>query len=578
MPESITITVAGVDRTEYLCQPDSGQALEFSEALRERKTVNCEFLRRSGSWIPARGQHVALAHSVEGALFGGYITSVRKRKEGGANAGGLKFVCTVVSYEQVLDRRRAAAYTYIDTALEDIFTQLMDDSLIDEGFTVVIDDAGPVIPKFEIQSPRPSVREAAEALCALASNGPDIYYYRIDPDKSIHLFKQDTTPAPFSITDATPYILADEYGEVEESNDGKVNRVFGFAGQYLQPAVTESFVGDGASRTFELDNPCGATPSIKVNGVEVGDFIGVDGQTGFQWYWSQNSRTIRQDDAGTLLTGSDTLDVTYQPLDRLEIGPVEDAADASAEGVLQGDGTGIFEDMLTLETPHTQSDAETVLAAHLARNKRATVTFRGAMYTSGLRAGQELSIDLTTLEIDLSMLILSVTMMDRGGGRFLWSFTAIFGAAREDWKRGFLGKSSSGSVVSGSGASGGGTALSASVEGWVTATPDGSNEVTLDVAVARNFVLVVDGAAVTVLAPVLAGGGAIPPGSRLRLYLQQDGAGHDPPAYTLGAGAFANDERRTQMDGRDTLRTMHEWLYDGTIWCLDRIELGIATS
>lgn len=456
MAESVTITVAGVDRTDDLCQPGVSQTLEWAEALRERKTISFSLVRRSGSWKSERGQHVTLAHSAEGAIFGGYLTEVTRRKVSGSTA--VFFDCAAVAYEQICDRRRAAAYTYIDTAGEDIFTQICDDSLIGEGFTVVIDDPGsPVIPKFEIQSPRPTVREALDSLTELMSTGGDVWYWRIDPDKTIHLFKQDTTPAPFSITDATPYVLgtSGEYATVHETSDGKINRVFVYAGQYLRPLDTESFVGDGATRTFELTYPCGAKPSIKVNGVEVGDFIGVDGQTGYQWYWSQNSKTIRQDDGGTLLTGSDDLDVTYQGLDRLEAGPVEDAADASAEGVLQGDGTGIYEAMLTIETPQTLGDAETLAAAHLARYTQATVTFRGATFTSGLRAGQELAVNLTDLDINLSMLVKSVSMTDRGGGRFLWSFTAIYGAARDDWKRALLGKTGSG-VIAGGGPSGGG--------------------------------------------------------------------------------------------------------------------------
>jgi hypothetical protein len=453
--ESITITVAGVDRTEYLCQPDSGQALEYGEGLRERQTINCEFMRRSGSWKPERGQHVTLSHSVGGAIFGGYLASVRRKRKGGVNSGAVWFVCTAVSYEQICDRRRAAAFTYVNETAGDIFEHQMTNSLVGEGFTVSIDDAGPVIPKFEVQSPRPSVREIADAICERASNGDDVYYWNIDTDKVIHLFKQDTTPAPFSIADANPYVLQGEgeYAEVEETNDGKINRVFVYMGQYLRPAATESFVGDGSTRTFELDYPCGAKPSIKVNDVEVGDYIGIDGvDTGLQWYWQQESKTIRQDDGGTLLTGSDTVKVTYHGIDRLEAGPFEDAADASAEGVLQGDGTGIYEGMLTIEAPSGIGDAETVGAAELARKTRATVTFRGATYTSGLRAGQELTVNLTDLDIDLAMLVQSVTMTDQGGGVFRWSFTAIYGIAREDWKRTFLGV---GSTLIGGGATAG---------------------------------------------------------------------------------------------------------------------------
>src|SRR4029077_1784822 len=43
---TLSITIAGVDRTAYLCAPGAGSPATFQEALRERKQFTCEFVSR----------------------------------------------------------------------------------------------------------------------------------------------------------------------------------------------------------------------------------------------------------------------------------------------------------------------------------------------------------------------------------------------------------------------------------------------------------------------------------------------------------------------------------------------------
>ena len=443
----LTTTVAGVDRTENLCAPTAGQAAMFDEALRERKRFSCEFQSFDGSWFPARGQHIAVSHSDEGALFGGYIATATRVKQPGSPI--IKTRCTCVGYEHICTRRRSIARSWTGQIAGGIFGEIVAESLTDEGFTLEYED-GPTIPYFEIQEPRPTVAEALDRLCELASSGGDHYYWDISAGKVARFYKQDTYPAPFSITAANPYILGNqgEHASVDETNQGLVNRVFVYLGQYLLDPVVEDFVGDGATRTFELAKPCGAKPTLTIDDVLVDDAdIGIDGSdTGKQWYWLLGSTRIRQDDGETLLEAGNDLAVSYQGLDRRAVGPFDDSASANAEGVLQGDGTGLYETFLQIEGIGSITDAETLAQAWLDRYKTATVTFRGATFTGGLRAGQEIPINLTDLNINLTMLIQSLTMVDVGRGNFLWSFTAIFGPARDDWKRALLGKGVSASI------------------------------------------------------------------------------------------------------------------------------------
>lgn len=455
----LTITVAGVDRTQYLCSPSAGEAATFGEALRERKTFSCEFLAREGLWSPLRGQGITVEHSTEGVIFGGYITVATRHVVPGTSDvpgnGAIVNKCTCVSYEQIMSRRLSIARTWTGQIAGGIFNEIIADSLTGEGFTTEVEN-GPTIPLFDIQEPRPTVREALDRLCELASTATDVYYWDASPTKVARFFRQDTYPAPFSLTDANPYVLESLYASVDETNQGIINRVFVYLGQFLLEEDVETFPGDSSATSFELDFPVGQAPTITIDigAGPVAQTVGIDGSdTGKDWYWTPGSNQIRQDVGGTVLDPADTLSVTYRGLDRRALGPFDDTASATAEGALQGNGTGLYETFLELESVGTSADAETMATAWLERYKRATITFRGSTYTAGLRSGQELAINLTTIGLNLTLLVQSVTMTDAGAGRFLWTFTAIFGAARDDWKRALLGQAVSTSI---SGVGGGG--------------------------------------------------------------------------------------------------------------------------
>src|SRR5262245_50496897 len=464
---SLTVTVAGVDRTTYLCGPSSGQPAVFEEALRERKRFTCVFRDPAGVWMPRRGQGIQFAHSELGALFGGYVsTATRWNPPGTARWNGdvgddLESVAlfsnvTCVAYEHVCNRRLCIARSWTGQLAGAIFNEIISESLIDEGITAAEFEAGPTIPYFEVMEPRPPVDVALDRLCELASSGGDRYYWDIKANKVARFFRQDTYNAPFNLTDASPYVLGNsgEYAKVDETNQGLVNRVVVFLGQFLRDVTTESQPGNG-TKTFEVDFAIGETPTITWDAGlgPVDQEVGVDGvDTGKKFYWRLGSNSVRQDDSEPTVGVYDTLAITYRGLDRRALGPYDDSVSGNAEGVLQGDGTGLYETMVQIDQVGTAADAETLAQSYLDRYKQATVTFQGATLTEGLRAGQQININLTTLQIDLTMLIESVTMTDIGRGSFLWAFEAIYGPARDDWKRALLGQEPS-STVTGIGAS-----------------------------------------------------------------------------------------------------------------------------
>jgi hypothetical protein len=113
---------------------------------------------------------------------------------------------------------------------------------------------------------------------------------------------------------------------------------------------------------------------------------------------------------------------------------------------------------------------------------------------------------------------------------------------------------------------GGGISLGA---GYFVITPSAGNA-TIDLANGPNQLLLLNGTAVTILAPIWTGG-TVAAGNRVYLYLDQDATGgRAAPTFTLGAGAFASDTPAVvSPDSTPSTRTYLCFVFHGSIWALD---------
>jgi hypothetical protein len=147
-------------------------------------------------------------------------------------------------------------------------------------------------------------------------------------------------------------------------------------GTDLTSLRTETFVGDGFLKNFQLGYPVSEEPTaIEVNGTPV--TFGKSGDGTFQFYWSEGDRLIRQDDGAAPLSGTDELEVTYIGRYNLIVERRnEDEVDRMA--ALQGVTDGVIE--------HTTNDtqiqtlglavqnAEGLLAKHSVDGIELTIT------------------------------------------------------------------------------------------------------------------------------------------------------------------------------------------------------------
>src|SRR6266567_3255347 len=137
------------------------------------------------------------------------------------------------------------------------------------------------------------------------------YFHDVLPNaqqKGDLLFKKRTTiPAPWIlqpndalVQNIQPTYVADTY-----SNRQVLKGVIGTG------TFSNKFIGDSNKTSFNLSYKVapGNVPSITLNGNP--QSIGMKGTVGFGWYYAEGETDIAQDSSGTVLTGSDTLIVSY---------------------------------------------------------------------------------------------------------------------------------------------------------------------------------------------------------------------------------------------------------------------------
>lgn len=118
--------------------------------------------------------------------------------------------------------------------------------------------------------------------------------------------------------------------------------------------------------------------------------------------------------------------------------------------------------------------------------------------------------------------------------------------------------------------------------GYVALTPDVSNHVTIDLALGKNFALLLDStmedtsippvSLLTILAPIKSAG-TIAAGDELYLYIGQDSTGNHPaPAFDTGTGGFSgktNTDVSTGLGGTADQWTYLQFTRHGSKWSLD---------
>ena len=396
----------------------------LDDVVDERTVASFTVRDDNGSLSPTRGDPVVVTDGGT-VLFRGFVEAPTTVRVG--TGPMVEHDIRAVDGHYLADKRRAAV-VYEDQTVAAIVTDLHSRYLDAEGVTLGTVDTGPLVR--QIVFPWVSVAEALSTLADAAG-----FWWYIKPTVSgfeLEFRQREAFAAPFAITGNN--ILANPTPQVRRQAPDYRNVQYVRGVRERTDTQTETFLGDGETRTFTVGFRIAEVPTVQVNGTA--QTVGIRGlDEGDDWYWNKDDRTISQDQSGTKLTSSDVLSVTYVGFfDAVIISRNQDAID---ERLAVEGGTGKVESVLIAGDTEGRAAAFDLAAAKLAKYGHIgkTVTFDTRL--SGLRAGMLLDVNLADLQVGSGMLVASVTTADHAGSELRYRVTAVEGPHEETWARFF---------------------------------------------------------------------------------------------------------------------------------------------
>jgi hypothetical protein len=390
-----SISIDGTDRT--------GDVISGSVKIRDiindqQNTLNFAITDLSGNGLPSTSDEVIIVDSSGTTLFGGYIIRIDLTDK--LKTGALVAKVSCIDYVWLLDQNLVHK-TYENTTDKAIIENIV--NTYSAGQMITTDNVveGVTIDQISFNYLQPS--QCMRQICDLTGRN-----WYIDYDKDIHYFPLTTNTAPFDI-DSTQ----NAYINLQLSKDLSQlkNRVYVRGGTKLSDFTTYSEVGDGEKTKFVLpDKPHDV--SVEVNGSQ--ETVGIKhiDDSGYDWYVNYNEKYIDQDSGGSVLTGSDTLEVTYK-YDIPILVAVEDTDSIEANGQRE---FAIFDKQIkTTQAARDRASAElTDYAANIVEGSFDT-------YTTGFVSGQYININLSDYGVNADYIVQDVIARSFGAGNFRYT-------------------------------------------------------------------------------------------------------------------------------------------------------------
>jgi hypothetical protein len=391
-------------------------------------------------------QQVAIYNQNNTLVFSGYITSPSAQKPGFQPS--LVWTIACISQDYIL-KKRVVQNNYTNMMCGAIVRDIYTNILAAEGVTVGLIYDGPTISNsliipFTIDGnvllPQKNlfckVADALNQLVTEASSAGVPYYYAIDQNKALWFAPYGAVTGPQ--IDDTQIDQNNNPPTITFANPSYRNGQYETGGVAQTTTQTESRKGDSNTSSWPMRYALAGAPTINVDGVA--KTVGVQGvDTGKDFYWQQGSPNITQDSGGTLLTSSNTLNITYigqYPNTSLIYNAAQIAYMVSIDGT-----SGINEEIDNDPTLTTAANALSKGSNLLTRFAQQGGQLQFTTRQSGFVPGQLCPVNMPYFNlISTQMLIETVGITDSIDNLNIWyQVTAIIGPYDVSWVD-FFGK------------------------------------------------------------------------------------------------------------------------------------------
>lgn len=278
------------------------------------------------------------------------------------------------------------------------------------------------------------------------------YIWRGNADETVDFIPRNGDAAPFDANTTTVI-----YGtvNVRYTREEYANAVYVRYNEQAVAPTLVNFTGDGSKRIFRCATVIKSVVTITVDAAE--KTVGVYGvDSGKDWYYTPGDHFVYQDSGGTVLTGSNTLYVTYRAFG-FDSEYAEDTTEQTNRASVEG-GTGVYEALVQRDDIYSADAAEDAATAELTARKTLPVELRYQTDSAGLLPGQLQTVNLSSWGISSgTYLIDEVSAEDIDVGYLRYTVRALSTTRLGDYLsvfKSFVGSGSS--SVAGTSAGGGG--------------------------------------------------------------------------------------------------------------------------
>lgn len=387
----ITISVDGENRTSYI----DWTSLRIENVL-TNQVDRCTFkiLSYEGkSFRPIIGNEVIVSDG-SNRLFGGLIVRATNKSDA---VGMISWEVECTDYTRLLDQHLVAE-TYEGMTVGDIIDDIVLNWL-PAGFTTVQVDCDVILDYIQFKYEQPSA--CLKQLADLTG-----YDYYVDYYKDIYFKSPTSTPAPFTIEDNSG-TYENSSLVIRSDNSQMRNSILVRGGEYEGSKFTASQRADGKQVTFNLPykyHEFAAT--LTGHRLSIGvDYL--DDPNSYDALYNFNEKLLRFKEADRPNQNA-TLSFSGKPLLPVVV-RVSDSVAIAETLAQEGQGDGIYEYLVVDKSINTQVAARERAAAEIQIYGETLSEGDFSTETSGLRAGQRVTINSDLRNVHEDYIINRVT-------------------------------------------------------------------------------------------------------------------------------------------------------------------------